>query len=101
MSASDQPIVHTPDPWSLLCDESRGRPRCLVVDAKGNEIASVNPYRESWNQDAELIADATKMLEMIEELADHMVLHGGNWRLREKAEEVRNRAIDMLNKHGG
>ena len=65
MSAPVQPVVHTPGPWSLLCDEARGRQRCLVVDAKGNEIASVNPYRESWNQDAELMAAAPDLLEAL------------------------------------
>lgn len=101
MSASVKPVVHTPGPWEAMCDEARGKPRCLIVDKDGNEIAAVNPHRESWNANADLIADAPKMLAMIEELADHMILHGGNWRLREKAEEVRNRAIDMLNRHGG
>ena len=70
MSAPVQPVVHTPAPWSLLCDEARGRPRCLVVDAKGNEIASVNPYRESWNQDAKVIAESPEMLQVIKRLAE-------------------------------
>lgn len=58
--------AHTPEPWSLLCSEARGRPRCLVVDEKGNEIASINPFRESWNEDAELIAAAPRMLAAIQ-----------------------------------
>jgi hypothetical protein len=62
MSASDQPIVHTPGPWSLLCSEARGGPRCLVVCPKDNEIASINPFRESWSEDAELIAAAPDLL---------------------------------------
>jgi hypothetical protein len=62
-------LKHTPRPWSLLCDEARGRPRCLVVDSNGNEIASVNPYRESWNQDAELIAVAPEMFRLIQRFA--------------------------------
>jgi len=41
----------------------------LLVDEKGNEIASVNPYRESWNQDSELIAAAPDMFRIIERLA--------------------------------
>ncbi len=48
----------------------RGGPRCLVVCPKDNEIASINPFRESWNEDAELIADAPRMLELIRELHD-------------------------------
>ena len=60
---------HTELPWSLLCDEARGRPRCLIVDAKGNEIASVNPYRESWNEYADLMKAAPELLEVVEELA--------------------------------
>ena len=62
MSASEQPIVHTPGPWSLLCSEARGGPRCLVVCPNDNEIASINPFRESWNEDAELIAAAPELL---------------------------------------
>jgi hypothetical protein len=61
-------LKHTPRPWSLLCDEARG-PRCLVVDSNGNEIASVNPYRESWNQDAELIAASPEMFRLIQRFA--------------------------------
>lgn len=57
---------HTPGPWNVLCSEARGRPRCLVVDAKDNEIASINPFRESWNEDAELIATAPEMRELLE-----------------------------------
>lgn len=60
--ASDQPIVHTPEQWVIMCDEARGRPRCLITDTAGNEIASVNPHRKSWNEDAELIAAAPELL---------------------------------------
>jgi len=56
-----QSIVHTPEPWKLLCDEARGRPRCLVVDSQGSQIAEVNPHRESWNEDSSLIAAAPIM----------------------------------------
>ena len=72
MSAQVQPVVHTPGPWALLCDEARCRPRCLVVDAKGNEIASVNPFRESWNEDAELIAAAPMMKEILLDFCDSL-----------------------------
>ena len=63
MSASDQPIVHTPGPWSLLCDEARGIPRCLVVDKDGGEIAAVNPHRA---ENAELLAAAPELLAAVE-----------------------------------
>lgn len=59
---------HSPGPWSLLCDEARGRPRCLIVDAKGNEIAAVNPFRESWNENANLLKAAPELLEALEEI---------------------------------
>lgn len=69
-AASLHPIVHTPGPWNLLCSEARGGPRCLVVCPKDNEIASINPFRESWNQDAELIAEAPEMFQVIQRLAE-------------------------------
>lgn len=72
MSASDQPIVHTPGPWNLLCSEARGGPRCLVVCPKDNEIASINPFRESWNEDAELIAAAPMMKEILLDFCDSL-----------------------------
>ena len=59
---------YAPWPWSLLCDEARGRQRCLIVDAKGNEIAEVNPFRESWNEDADLMKAAPDLLEALEEI---------------------------------
>ena len=59
---------YTAEPWSLLCDEARGRPRCLIVDAKGNEIAAVNPFRESWNENANLLKAAPELLEALEEI---------------------------------
>ncbi len=58
--------AHTPEPWSLLFSQVRGRPRCLFVDEKGNEIASINPFRESWNGDARLIAAAPEMFAAIQ-----------------------------------
>lgn len=53
----------TVGPWKSLCDEARGRPRCLVVDSQGDQIAEVNPHRESWNEDADLIAATPDLLE--------------------------------------
>lgn len=55
-------MSHTPGPWALLCDEARGRPRCLVVDDLGNQIAEVNPHRNAWNEDAHLINAAPDLL---------------------------------------
>lgn len=54
--------------WKIMCDEARGKPRCLIVDQHGNEIASVNPYRESWNKDAELIASVPMMVEALRKI---------------------------------
>lgn len=70
MSAWDQPIVHTPAPWSLLCDDARGRPRCLVVDKDGGEIAAINPHRTAWNENAGLMAESPQMLKVIEIIAN-------------------------------
>jgi len=58
----------TPGPWKIMCDEARGKPRCLIVDQDGNEIAVVNPYRESWNEDAELIASVPVMAEALRKI---------------------------------
>lgn len=60
--ASVEPFVHTPGPWTIMCGEARGKPRCLITDKIGNEIASVNPYRQSWNEDAELIGASPELL---------------------------------------
>lgn len=56
-------MSYTKGPWRVLGDEVRGRPRRLVVDARGDEIAAVNPYREAWNENADLIAAAPDLLE--------------------------------------
>jgi hypothetical protein len=40
------------------------------VCPKDNEIASINPFRESWNEDAELIAEAPEMFQVIQRLAE-------------------------------
>ena len=48
--------------WRVMCDEARGKPRCLIVDQDGNEVAAVNPYREAWNENSELIARAPELL---------------------------------------
>ncbi len=100
MSASDQSIVHTPGPWSLLCSEARGGPRCLVVCPKDNEIASINPFRESWNEDAELIADAPRMLELIRELHD-FAEPMRHWEYAERGRQAFRDAAILLGKHGG
>lgn len=63
---TDQPKP-TPQ-WSILCDEARGRPRCLICDKDGNEVAAVNPYRQDWNQVSELIARAPELQKQVEEL---------------------------------
>lgn len=66
---------HTHGPWSVMCDEARGKPRCLILDKEGLEVAAINPYREAWNQNAELIAAAPELLSacfrMLEYLVDH------------------------------
>lgn len=63
---TDQPKP-TPQ-WSILCDEARGRPRCLIVDKDGNEVAAVNPYRQDWNEVSELIARAPELQQRVDEL---------------------------------
>lgn len=48
--------------WKIVSDEARGRPRRLIVDAGGDEIAAVNPYRDAADTDAQLMASAPAML---------------------------------------
>lgn len=60
-----QPLVHTPGPWRVYCDEARGRPRCLIVDKDDGEIASVNPHRTEWNVNADLIAAAPQLFQSL------------------------------------
>lgn len=62
-------MSHTPGTWTLMCDEARGRPRCMVVCSRGNQIADINPYRETWERDARLIAEAPEMYRVIHRLA--------------------------------
>ena len=58
----------TQGPWKIMCDEARGRPRCLIVDDQGNEIASVNPFRQSWENDAKAIASVPVMAEALRQI---------------------------------
>jgi len=58
----------TAGPWSLMCDEARGRPRCLIVDKDGGEIAAVNPHRTAWHENAELMAAAPVMFEALRQI---------------------------------
>lgn len=53
--------------WKILRDEARGRPRCMIVGSKGNEIVSVNPYREQWNETATAIVALPELLEACED----------------------------------
>ena len=96
----DQPIIHTTGPWRLLCSEDRGGPRCLVVCPKGSEIASINPFRESWNKDAGLIVDVPNMLEVIRELHD-FAEPMRHWRYVERGRQAFRDAAILLEKHGG
>jgi hypothetical protein len=32
--------MDTNELWKAMCDEARGRPRCLIVDKDGSEIAA-------------------------------------------------------------
>ena len=66
---ADEAVKNLPKPWKVMCDEARGRPRCLVVDSQGNQIAEVNPYRESWNENAEAIASVPVMVEALRKIA--------------------------------
>jgi hypothetical protein len=61
---------HTPEPWKVLYDEARGKSRCLIIDDGGCEIAAVNPYRETWNQNARLIAAAPDLLAACQAFVD-------------------------------
>lgn len=65
-------MSYTKSPWRVMCDEARGRPRCLIVDARGDEIAAVNPYREASNDNSHLIAASPDMLEFIKEFRQQL-----------------------------
>ncbi len=68
----------TVEPWKVMCDEARGKPRCLVVDKKENQIAEVNPYRESWNEDAKAIAAVPVLLAALRHIVKHQDMIGGS-----------------------
>jgi len=51
--------------WRVICDEISGKPDCMIVDEDGYEIATVNHNHESWKENAELIAAAPEMLQII------------------------------------
>jgi hypothetical protein len=59
-----------------MCDEARGKPRCLIVDKDGYEIAAVNPYRETWNENAALIARAPELRARVAELEQALTIDG-------------------------
>ncbi len=61
-----------------MCDEARGKPRCMVVDKQGNQIAEVNPFRESWNEDAKAIAAVPVMLAALRHIVKHQDAIGGS-----------------------
>ena len=96
----------TPGPWGLLCSESRGGPRCLVVCPKDNEIASVNPFRELWNEDAELIAAAPDLLEACEALLQinnerEPFTYAGMWEWKKRKYEAEQKARTAIAKARG
>ena len=82
--ASVDRVVHTPGPWTIMCDEARGNPRCLITDKNGNEIAAINPYCEFWNENAELIAAIPQLLQALQEIASKPTVSVA-WAIAEKA----------------
>ena len=68
-------VGHTPGPWQVLHDSARGKPRCLVLDDRGLEIAQVNHHRLRYCEDARLLAAAPELLaacrDMIEAMDDY------------------------------
>lgn len=70
----------TKGPWRVLSDEARGKPRCLIVDARGDEIAAVNPYRDTWEANAKLMASAPRMLKLLKELSNSDRLEDSFWK---------------------
>jgi hypothetical protein len=91
---------HSEGPWAAVCDEARGNPRCLIVDKNGHEVASVNPYCETWNENASLIMDAPRMLELIRDLHD-FAEPMRHWQYAEKARQAFRDAAILLGEHNG
>lgn len=48
--------------WKILLVRTRNKPRCLIIDSDGNEVASVNPYRERLEEESRAIAAAPDLL---------------------------------------
>ncbi len=67
-------MSYSKGPWMVLSDG--GKPRCLIVDARGDEIAAVNPYRDTWEANAKLMASAPAMYEALKVALNRMeVVH--------------------------
>lgn len=65
-------MSYSKGPWRVLSDEARGKPRCLIVDARGDEIAAVNPYRDTWEANAKLISASPAMCEALKVALNRM-----------------------------
>jgi hypothetical protein len=54
---------YTPGPWAILDDDARGKPRCLILNDRLQQVAEVNPHFDAWEANARLIAAAPELLE--------------------------------------
>ncbi len=90
----------TPGPWEVLHDPSV--PRSKRIGAVGKHLAIVS---SSWmdlaeiEANAELMADAPRMLEALRTLHDFSMSLGG--RMAEESEQAFEDARVLLEKHGG
>ena len=90
----------TPVPWSLLCSEARGRPRCLVVlEDNGNEVAAINTHLTEWNENAVLIVSAPELAEALRELHDFAAVDSFD-RYEERSRAAFTRAGELLKRVG-
>jgi hypothetical protein len=107
MSASDQPIVHTPGPWkyheggAIVMTED-GQMSVADIRGFGKLETSLGTSQAIKVMDANgrLIADAPKMLALIRELHD-FAEPMRHWEYAEKGRQAFRDAAILLGEHGG
>jgi hypothetical protein len=91
----------TPGPWRVLHDPIA--PRSKKIGAAGKRFAIVGSY---WmplaeiEANAELMADAPRMLEVLRKVLTYADMSTG-WQHLDEAEQAFTEAHELLEKHGG
>jgi len=65
---------YTLGPWAILDDDARGKPRCLILNDRLQQVAEVNPHFDAWEANARLIAAAPELLEALQQCLQHIEL---------------------------